>query len=584
MNRSRFISVFFMVISITCMTAFPVHAEGPALQKIVIMPFNTHTPNELQYLHKGIPDLFASRLSTKEEIQVINAASTKNATASLKGDISPDDASRIAKSLGADYVLFGTVTAVGQILDIDATMAPVLGNTQPSRLTLQTKNFNDVIPKINQFAQEIQQKVLGQPAQGSETGGSEEKIVRNRNPELLPAGSADNKDRISSLNPNFIEITSESSLRQPGLWRSQTFTSSIVSMDLGDIDGDGKVEMVTVTPNRVTAYRRDANGMRSIGIYDGVTSDNFVWVTLVDTNHDRTQEIYLTNLRKKNSTLGTGDRSVLGDRGYTEEVEGIRLSLSGGSLKPVGKRVPYFLNGVDFPGRGKVLLGQQKGLATEGPFRGEIVELQLRGNVVEPVSPVSLPAPCNIFNFAVVDLNDDRSNEYVAILPNHTMVVLNNSGEQLWKSQDLFGATTNSFEGKVIDRRFNHVENYSIPCPILVSDLNKDGVPEIIVNRNTDTSGLLMPQGAQYWERGEIVSLSWNQMGLVENWKTKEISGMITCLRNDDLNNDHTAELVASLVLPKDSLKLWESKSTILSYDLNIGNEHGNDKIAIKGK
>jgi hypothetical protein len=109
------------------------------------------------------------------------------------------------------------------------------------------------------------------------------------------------------------------------------------------------------------------------------------------------------------------------------------------------------------------------------------------------------------------------------------------------------------------------------------------------VKHTTEELGLVIERfidasRAQYWERGEIVSLYWNQMGLVENWKTKEISGMITSLRNDDLNNAHTAELVATLVLPKDSLKLWETKSTILSYDLNIGNEHGNDKIAAKSE
>jgi hypothetical protein len=146
----------------------------------------------------------------------------------------------------------------------------------------------------------------------------------------------------------------------------------------------------------------------------------------------------------------------------------------------------------------------------------------------------------------------------------------------------VFGATTNSFEGKVIDRRFNHVELFSIPAPILITDLNKDGIVEIVLNRNTDIKGSFMPQGLQYWERGEVVSLTWDQMGLIENWKTREISGMVTSLRVGDLNNDGTTELVTSLVLAKDFLKLWESKSTILSYDLNVGQAQGDAKVAVK--
>ena len=86
----------------------------------------------------------------------------------------------------------------------------------------------------------------------------------------------------------------------------------------------------------------------------------------------------------------------------------------------------------------------------------------------------------------------------------------------------------------------------------------------------------------QYWDRGEIVSLSWDQASLVENWKTKELSGMTTSLRVADLSNDGTPELVVSLVLAKDFLKLWESKSTILSYDLNVGQSKADMKASMK--
>jgi hypothetical protein len=59
-------------------------------------------------------------------------------------------------------------------------------------------------------------------------------------------------------------------------------------------------------------------------------------------------------------------------------------------------------------------------------------------------------------------------------------------------------------------------------------------------------------------------------MGMVENWKTRDISGMVTSIRVGDLDQDGVPELIASLVLAKDFLKLWESQSTIFSYDLNI--------------
>lgn len=576
-------SALLMVLVVCC--TVPVGgalAAEAAPARVAVLPFSMHTPSQLHYLQDGIRDMLTSRLSAPGRVQVIEAAATQQAIGNQKGDISAADALRIGKALRADHVLFGSVTSMGQAISIDAKMASVAGDKDPLSLYAQTKGLDDVIPKINQFALEINQKIFGRTGEASKTGSGEDEAAITRNPELLLPGAMASGDRISYINPNFVEITPDAALRQSGLWKSQTFKGGILGMDLGDIDGDGQIEMVTVTYDKVTAYRREANGMRVIGTYSGTTTDNFISVTLVDTNRDRVQEIYVTNLRKKLSTRTTGDGASMGDRGFNEDVGSFCLSLVNGKLQPVGKPVPYFLNGVVFPGRGKVLLGQQKGQITDGPFKQQIVEMHLSGSTISPVTTLPLPDRCNIYNFAIADINKDGANEYIVIDRRNSLLVLSSSGDQLWKSEDTFGATTNSFEGKVMDRRFNFVENYAIPCPIQVTDLNQDGIPEIVLNRNTDTRGALLPQGLQYWEVGEIVSLSWDQMGLVENWKTRSISGMVTSIRVGDMNNDGTTELVASLVLAKDFLKLWESNSTIFSYDLNIGPSKGGEQTTEK--
>jgi TolB-like protein len=579
---NRLLTFLMMLVALCIAPVHGVQSAETAPARVAVLPFNMHTPSQLHYLQDGIRDMLTSRLSAQGKVQVVDAATVQQAIGHLKGDISSGEALRIGKTLRADHVLFGSVTSMGQAISIDAKMAPVSGDKEPLTLYAQTKGLDDVIPKINQFAQEINQKVFGRTGDGSKTASGDDEGASTRNPELLLPGAMASNDRISYINPNFVEITPEAALRQPGLWRSQTFKGGIVGMDIGDIDGDGKLEMVTVMQDKVTVYRREADGMKVIGAYNGGTTDNFMWVTLVDTNGDRVQEIYVTNLRKKVLSHGERDGNIAGDRGFTEGVASMALSLSSGRLEPIGKPVPYFLNGVELPGRGKVLLGQKKGPETEGPFQHEIVEMQLRGSTIYPVTTVPLPSQCNIFNFAVADINNDRANEYLVIDRRNSLLVLSNSGDQLWKSENIFSATTNAFEGKVMDRRFNYVENYAIPSPILVTDLNKDGIPEIVINRNTDTKGLLMPQGMQYWDRGEIISLSWDQMGLIENWKTREISGMVTSLRVGDMNNDGITELVASLVLAKDFLKLWDSKSTIFSYDLNIGQAKGDAKVSVK--
>jgi hypothetical protein len=233
-------------------------------------------------------------------------------------------------------------------------------------------------------------------------------------------------------------------------------------------------------------------------------------------------------------------------------------------------RLPYFLNGVDFSKRGRVLLGQEKDNSSDGAFQSEIYEIQLRGKTLSPLVRVNLPSRCNVFNFARADINNDGADETILIDSSNRLIILNALGDQMWKSDRAFGSTTNIFEGKVTDLRFNDIDYYAIPSTILITDLNNDGIPEIVLTRAPSVLSVFLPQGLKYYDRGEIVSLSWDNMGLVENWKTREVNGMITAIRIAEMNKGGSKEIIASLVLAKDYLKIWESKSSLFSYDLNI--------------
>ena len=152
----------------------------------------------------------------------------------------------------------------------------------------------------------------------------------------------------------------------------------------------------------------------------------------------------------------------------------------------------------------------------------------------------------------------------------HQLRILTSSGDQIWRGRGLWGATTNSFEAKVEDRRWNMVDLFAIPSPILIADVRSTGIPEIVVNRNTTSFDQWLPNSIKVFDRGEIVSLSWDNMGLTENWKTRELDGQITSLRIGDLDGSGRQQLVLSMVYAKDLLKLNDARSVIFSYDLNV--------------
>ncbi len=564
------IALFALLTFIFLGLARPLEAAAPAGDspvKIAVLPFTMHTPAELGYLQSGVRDMLTSRLAWQGKVQVIDKVETERAAKGLK-EVSLNEALHIGSSLRADYVLFGSITGMGKSVSIDAKMAPVSGKGEPVSFYVQTKNLDEVIPQVNNFAQEINQKVFSKPGE-KPRNEAEAEMLATRNPEMLLPGALVAGDRLSYLNPNFIEVTPDGQVRQPGLWRSQTFDFGIFAMDTGDLDGDGKDEIVAMTPRKLTVFKKEMQGLKTVATFEAGPLNHFLWVCIAE-NPDGQKHIYLSNLFRRNSSLGL-NANVQFEENAGEDVSSYVLSFSGGKLHVVAEKVPYFLNTVYLGNRGKVLLGQLKGNPREAAFKGEIFEMQLRGNSMHPTIPVSVPiGKCNVFNFAKADVNNDHMDETLLINEENRLVVLNAAGDQIWKSKHTFAATTNTFQGVIEDLRYNRVDLYFIPSPIQIIDLNKDGVMELVLNRITSSFDQWLPDSMKTYDQGEVVSLSWDQMGMIENWKTRELNGMITGVRIANLNGDGKKQLVISMLLAKDIMKVGKTKSTIITYDLNV--------------
>ena len=107
---------------------------------------------------------------------------------------------------------------------------------------------------------------------------------------------------------------------------------------------------------------------------------------------------------------------------------------------------------------------------------------------------------------------------------------------------------------------------FIFPARIIVADLDKDGTSEIIVNKNKSTT-FRLTQRYKIFSSGELVSLSWQGLGLTENWSTRKIPGYISDYCLDDFDGDGNLDLVASMV-KLNPFGLRGGKSTIISFTL----------------
>ncbi len=131
--------------------------------KVAVLPFEINAREDLSYVREGIQDMLSTRLYVPNEIVVIDEAQVKQALKEIKTPINEAVAREIGKKLGADYVVFGSLTTFGQKTSLDAKLIPVNEEKPPLALYAYTDTLDDLIPKLADFARQGVAYIEGKP-------------------------------------------------------------------------------------------------------------------------------------------------------------------------------------------------------------------------------------------------------------------------------------------------------------------------------------------------------------------------------------------------------------------------------------
>ena len=99
-------------------------------KRIALLPFKINSAQDLSFLKDGIFDMLTSRLSKEGQVEVISREQVEGAvqTEAASGTINEAVARRIGTRLKADFVLFGSLTVLGENVSIDAKMVDTSGS------------------------------------------------------------------------------------------------------------------------------------------------------------------------------------------------------------------------------------------------------------------------------------------------------------------------------------------------------------------------------------------------------------------------------------------------------------------------
>jgi hypothetical protein len=322
--------------------------------------------------------------------------------------------------------------------------------------------------------------------------------------------------------------TDESSGRElsPQIWRSTTFNQVFNGIALGDVDGDGKIETVVITPKSVLVCRYDQK--RFFKVQEIENPGVNIGVDVADINGNGVPEIFITSLTVSRKAIAS-----------------FVLEWDGKAFRRIAEGENWFYRVTATPDRGKVLLGQEH--RSEAPFSGRIYEMIWRGGQYAPEVDL-LPGNRDV-NVLGVTLSGilDSQRETVVALDSGDHIKVFEAGKELWRSSERFGGTTVYYAGKIEDmgdaERPLYLATRLLPFP------GKDGRTTVMTIKNHDVMGAVRLEKHRSYSDSQIMTLYWDGLGLSQEWRTRKISGQVRDIAIGDFNNDGKDELVAAVII-----------------------------------
>ena len=126
-------------------------AGAEARRVVAVLPVVVHATDAREVLQAGVADMLASRLGRAPGVGVIRVPDPGAATTDL------ETAQAVARSLGAEYVVFGSFTRFGEGASLDLRCAGVNESERDAArsIFIQSGTVAEIIPKLDGLAEKL---------------------------------------------------------------------------------------------------------------------------------------------------------------------------------------------------------------------------------------------------------------------------------------------------------------------------------------------------------------------------------------------------------------------------------------------